>query len=156
MPAEPLIVKFGPVVPAPVLLWTCSVWGTAPDETFAAPSWRVAVPPLVRRTSMLPVSPEASVNPIEVPEPANMPFVPSLFDRPIRTPELLPARYAKPPFFVFVYALLALLTLKIVDPPTCKSSSSEPLADAVSVALNFNPVNVVVPLFQVWDRFRTG
>ena len=50
----------------------------------------------------------------------------------------------------------SLRTLNLLTLPTCKSANSEAAALVVSVALNFNPVNVVATLFQVCVAFSTG
>jgi len=38
----------------------------------------------------------------------------------------------------------------------CKSSNSDPAADAVSVTFSFSPVNVTPPAFHVCAKFSTG
>ena len=46
----------------------------------------------------------------------------------------------------------ALSTLSLLAPPTCKSNSKLPDADAVSVMLDLMPVKTTAPAFQVWVK----
>ena len=50
----------------------------------------------------------------------------------------------------------ALLTLNLLLPPTCKSSSSDALAEEVSVTFILMAVNVVAPAFHVCVRSNSG